>query len=444
MTRRVAIIGSGIAGLGAAWLLSRSAEVTLIEEAPRLGGHSNTIDAPTPDGAVAVDTGFIVYNEANYPNLTALFSHLGVATAPSDMGFAVSADAGRMEYCGRHFNGLFAQRRNLLRPRHWMMVADILRFFRSAEAEVRALQDDVGIGAFLKRQGYSEAFIEDHLLPVSAAIWSTPARTMLDFPAKAFVAFFANHGLLRISDRPGWRTVVGGSRNYVARLLADSRLRVLTDARIAGVRRDLGGVEVAFATGEKRRFDDIVFACHADTALSLLSDASDEERNLLCAFRFTPNRAVLHTDAALMPRRRSLWSAWNYLKRGEAADARLSLTYWMNRLQPLETRHNLFVTLNPAHDFAEGSVITSIDYTHPLFDAGSLAAQRRIWQIQGLGRTWYAGAWLGYGFHEDGLQSGLEIAERLGVEKRPWQLAAARDRVAHNWGEEATPRAAAE
>jgi len=440
VTRRIAIVGAGIAGLSAAWLLSRTAEVTLIEAAPRLGGHTNTVDIETPDGAVAVDTGFIVYNEANYPNLTALFRHLGVETAPSDMGFAVSADQGQMEYCGRRFNGLFAQRRNLLRPRHWLMVADILRFFRSAEAQVRALQDDIGIGAFLKRHGYSDAFIEDHLLPISAAIWSTPARSMLDFPAKAFIAFFANHGLLRVNDRPAWRTVVGGARSYVERLVADSRFRVLTEARIAGVRRDAAGVEVRFATGEARRFDEIVFACHADTALALLEDADAEERALLGAFRFTPNRAVLHTDARFMPRRRRLWSAWNYLRTGDCQGGQLTLTYWMNRLQPLPTKTDIFVSLNPAHDFAEGTVAAVIDYAHPLFDAGALAAQRDIWRIQGRRRSWYAGAWLGFGFHEDGLQAGLEIAERLGAPARPWPVA--RDRIAHNWADEAMREAA--
>lgn len=436
MTRRIAIIGSGISGLSAAWLLSKNAEVTLIERAPRLGGHTNTVEVPTPDGEVAVDTGFIVYNESNYPNLTALLAYLGVETCPSDMGFAVSADAGRMEYCGRHLNGLFAQRSNLLRPRHWRMVADILRFFRSAEAEVRALQDDVGIGAFLASHGYSRAFIEDHILPISAAIWSTPAQGMLDFPARAFIGFFANHGLLQVSGRPGWRTVRGGASRYIDRLLEDGKVRVMTGAHVTAISRAVVGVELRFATGETRRFDELVLACHADEALALLADASAEERNLLSRFRFTPNRAVLHTDARFMPRRKSVWSAWNYLRRGDGLEAELSLTYWMNRLQPLPTSTDLFVTLNPRSAFAAGSVHWVIDYRHPLYDAAAFSAQRDIWQIQGMRRTWFAGAWLSCGFHEDGLQSGLEIAERLGAAGRPWAVPNARSRIAHNWNDE--------
>ncbi|MEO8882449.1 MAG: FAD-dependent oxidoreductase [Devosia sp.] len=442
MARRIAIIGSGISGLSAAWLLSRSAAVTLIERAPRLGGHTNTVEVETPEGNVAVDTGFIVYNEHNYPNLTALFDHLNVETCPSDMSFAVSADDGRMEYGAGDIAGLFAQRRNLLRPRHWMMVADILRFFRSAEAQSRALQDDIGIGAFLARNGYSAAFIEDHILPISAAIWSTPAHGMRDFPAKAFIAFFANHGLLQVNNRPRWRTVVGGAGTYIDRLLAGSGIRVLADTQITSVTRDMAGVELRFATGEARRFDEVVFACHADQALALLGDASAEEGNLLSSFRFTPNRAVLHTDERLMPQRKAIWSAWNYLRSGTGPEASLSLSYWMNRLQPLPTTTNIFVTLNPGCEFATGTVKRVIDYEHPLYDSAALAAQHDIWQIQGQRRTWFAGAWLGSGFHEDGLQSGLEIAERLGPVKRPWSLPDARDRIVHNWSGEPVSRAA--
>lgn len=440
MQRQIAVIGSGISGLSAAWLLARSHEVTLIERADKLGGHTNTVTVEADEGAIPVDTGFIVFNERNYPNLTALFQHLGVETAQSNMSFAVSADG--MEYSGRHMNGLFGQRRNLLSLRHWRMVADILRFFRSAESQVRALQDDIGIGAFLRRHGYSNAFIEDHILPMSAAIWSTPAHHMLDFPAKVFVSFFANHGLLQVNDRPPWRTVAGGASRYVEAMLAEAPIRVLKGASIASVARDPLGATIAFATGENRRFDEVVFACHPDQALAMLADADGEERRLLSAFRFTPNRAVLHTDAGFMPRRRQLWSAWNYLRRGRGVDAALSLTYWMNRLQPLATATDIFVTLNPKRDFAPGTVRQVIDYEHPLFDAAAFAAQRDIHRIQGTRHTWFAGAWLGHGFHEDGLQSGLEVAERLGGVQRPWIVEKSRSRIAHNWAEEQVPCAA--
>lgn len=428
----IAVIGSGISGLSAAWLLSRTQNVTLFERAERLGGHSNTLLAQTANGAIPVDTGFIVYNQGNYPNLTALFSHLGVETARSSMSFAVSVGAGAMEYSGEYLWGLFGQYRNIIRPRHWQLVGDILRFFREAESQLANCTDDLSIGDFLKRFGYSQAFIDDHILPISAAIWSTPSRGMLDFPARTFISFFANHSLLQVLGRPVWRTVKGGSREYVSRIVADQTSRIVTGADIRAIRRHAQGAEIYFGDGSHQHFDQVVLACHADQALALLGDATEAERRVLSAFRFTPNKAVLHTDKSFMPQRRHLWSAWNYLrdKRGEDA---LSLTYWMNKLQPLPTTTNLFVTLNPHRDFAPGSVQAEIDYEHPLFDAGAVAAQRDLWQIQGNNRTWFAGAWMGYGFHEDGLQAGLEVAERIGPLSRPWTVPNQRYRVAHNW-----------
>lgn len=434
--KRVAIIGSGIAGLSAAWLLSRSSEVTLFEKADRLGGHANTVTVDTPDGRVAVDTGFIVYNEKNYPNLCALYDHLGVATSPTCMSFAVSVDRGRMEYCGRNLGGLFGQRRNIVRMEHWQLVSDILRFFRNAEQQADGIDETMSIGDFLKLHGYSRVFIEDHLLPISAAIWSTPTTAMLDFPARTFISFFANHGLLQITDRPKWRTVTGGSQAYVEKLVEDCAFETVFDAGLVRVLRRAGGVELVDRTGARRQFDEVVFACHADEALALLGDPTEEERRLLGAFRYTRNRAVLHTDATLMPKRRHLWSSWNYLRTAQSGDTNLSLTYWMNQLQPLPTKTNLFVTLNPGHAFAPGTVHYEVDYDHPLFDAGAVAAQHDMWRIQGHMGTWFAGAWLGQGFHEDGLQSGLEVAERIGGVARPWRVGGSRGRIAHNWAEE--------
>jgi len=430
----IAVIGSGISGLSAAWLLSRTWPVTLFERAARPGGHANTVLARTADGCVPVDMGFIVYNEKNYPNLTALFDRLGVETAPSSMSFAVSVAGGRMEYSGRHLAGLFGQRRNLVRPGHWQLVADIMRFFREARRQVALCPPELSIADFLRRFNYSRAFVEDHILPMSAAIWSTPSRGMLAFPARTFIEFFANHALLQVGNRPVWRTVRGGSRQYVSRLLAGGRIETVTGAAIAGLHRHAAGVEIGFADGTSRRFDQVVLACHADQALGLIADATETERNLLSAFRFTPNRAVLHTDKRFMPRRRHLWSSWNYL-RGEGDEAAPSLTYWMNSLQPLPTRTDLFVTLNPHRDFAPGSVLHRVDYEHPLFDARAVAAQRELWRIQGVDRLWFAGAWMGYGFHEDGLQAGLEVAERIGPAQRPWTVPDQRGRIARNWVE---------
>lgn len=443
MGARIAIIGSGITGLSAAWLLSRHNQVQLFEKASRPGGHTNTLIAPTPDGPVAVDTGFIVYNERNYTNLTALFDHLGVETAPSCMSFAVSVDGGRMEYSGARLNGLFGQRRNIVRAGHWQLVADILRFFRHAETQVKTCTADTTLAEFLDRFGYSKTFIDDHILPLSAAIWSTPALGMLAFPARTFVDFCANHGLLQIAGRPQWRTARNGAGSYIEKLRRDADFGLHCNTDIVQVVRHAAGVELVFRDGARQSFDEVVLACHADQALELLADPSPEERALLSAFRFTPNRAVLHTDKSFMPRRRHLWSSWNYLRTSHDAGDRLSVTYWMNRLQPLPTRTDLFVTLNPGNDFSTGSVVADMSYDHPLFDSAAIAAQREMWRIQGGRRTWFAGAWLGYGFHEDGLQSGLEVAERIGPAHRPWTVERPRARIAANWdGAEAMRQAA--
>jgi predicted NAD/FAD-binding protein len=439
MAQRIAVIGSGISGLSAAWLLSKHHHVTVFDKADRIGGHVNTMVAQTRDGEVPVDTGFIVYNERNYPNFSALLGHLGVETAPSCMSFAVSLDEGAMEYAGAHITGLFGQKRNIVRIEHWRLVSDILRFFREAEKSAASLPDSVGIGDFLISSGYSRQFIDDHILPVSAAIWSTPSRSMMDFPARTFIAFFANHGLLKVVNRPQWRTVRGGARSYVARLLAERRFSSLTGQDIVAVERGDTEVTLRFADGSARIFDNVIMACPPGTALSLMADANDAERAVLGAFGKTTNRAVLHSDASYMPQRRHLWSAWNYLRSGPAGEESLSLTYWMNRLQPLGTKTDLFVTLNPERGFAPGTVQAEVDYDHPLFDVAAINAQKQLWQVQGRRRTWFAGAWMGYGFHEDGLQAGLEVAERIGPATRPWTAPAHRGRIAHNWaGEERT------
>ncbi len=430
----IAVIGSGISGLSAAWLLSKTQDVTVFERQGRLGGHANTFLARVPEGEVAVDTGFIVYNEQNYPNLTAFFAHLDVPTAASWMSFAVSIGEGQREYSGEYLNGLFGQRRNIIRPQHWRLVSDIMRFFRRAEQQIASCSDDLSIGQFLERFGYSRVFIQDHILPISAAIWSTPSQGMLDFPARTFIEFFANHSLLQVNNRPLWRTVQGGSQQYVQRLAAQSSFATVLNAGIKSVIRGPQGVELVFADGSRRQFGQVVFACHADEALSLLAEPSEAESRVLGAFRFNGNHAVLHTDSSFMPRRKHLWSSWNYLRAAKGESA-LSLTYWMNSLQPLATKTNLFVTLNPHRDFAPGTVQYEVDYAHPLFDAAAIAAQKQLWQIQGAQGSWFAGAWMGYGFHEDGLQAGLEVAERMGPMQRPWQVSQQRDRIAHNWAE---------
>jgi uncharacterized protein len=418
----IAVIGTGIAGTSAAWLLSGTHRVTVYERAGRLGGHSNTVDVPGPDGPVAVDTGFIVYNEATYPNLTALFRHLDVPTAVSEMSFAVSLRGGVLEYAGTDLSGLFAQHSNLVRPRFWRMLRDLLRFYSEAPGEMAMMSEEaLSLREYLRLRGYGSAFVEDHLLPMAAAIWSTPTVAVGDQPAANFIRFCANHGLLQLADRPIWRTVVGGSRNYVGRLTASYAHRVRLNQEVRTVRRLPDNVVLTDDSGQHSRFDHVVIAAHSDQALAMLSDPSPAETKLLGAIRYRGNTAVLHTDAALMPRRRGAWASWNYL--GDSAAGGPAVTYWMNRLQGLRTSRQLFVSLNPPRPPNPASVLHTETYAHPLLDAAASGAQRNLWSLQGIRRTWYCGAWFGAGFHEDGLQAGLAVAEQLGGLRRPWQVA---------------------
>ncbi|AYD01591.1 FAD-dependent oxidoreductase [Neorhizobium sp. NCHU2750] len=431
-TARIAVIGSGISGLSAAWLLSKTCDVTLYESAGRLGGHAQTVNVRIDGSDVPIDTGFIVYNEVNYPNLVALFDHLDVPTTASDMSFAASMDGGRFEYSGTGLKGLLGQKKNALRPRFWHMLRDVMKFYRHAPALLaRPDTEDLTLGDYLQREAYSSAFIHDHLMPMGAAIWSMTARDMANYPLHAFLRFFVNHGLLLLSGRPQWRTVEGGSREYVRRVAADFSGTVRLNARIASIRRNPASVTVTDTGGHSDTFDEVVIAAHADEALSMLSDADGEERDTLGAFSYTPNRAVLHSDPNLMPKTRAVWSSWNYLSarngnepKGNHANGNeaLCVTYWMNRLQRLKTSRDLFVTLNP-HRAPQAELVHGIyDYTHPLFDGRALAAQGRLWQLQGRNRTWFCGAYFGSGFHEDGLQSGLAVAEALAGNRRPWTV----------------------
>ncbi|HXQ50771.1 MAG TPA: FAD-dependent oxidoreductase [Stellaceae bacterium] len=418
----VAVVGSGIAGLSASWLLQRRHSVTLYEKAAKLGGHCNTVDVPSPDGnRLAVDTGFIVYNTTNYPNLVALFQHLGVATHPSDMSFAVSLDEGGLEYAGTDLRGLFAQPSNLLRPRFWAMLRDLVRFYRAAPGLLRRADGDaMSIGRYLDEGGYSRAFIDDHLLPMGAAIWSSTAADMRQYPAASFIRFFESHGLLRLARRPEWRTVTGGSRRYVERIAEPLAGHVRLACPVRSIRRQPDGVLVEERGGRLTRFDHVVLATHADEALALLADPSPAESALLGAFRYARNVAVLHSDPRLMPRRRRAWASWNYIGR---SDGELCVSYWMNLLQGLDRARDFFVTINPVRPPRETLVHASFRYEHPGYDAAAVAAQQRLWTLQGVRRTWFCGAYFGAGFHEDGLQSGLAAAEALGGVRRPWSVA---------------------
>jgi predicted NAD/FAD-binding protein len=419
----IAVIGAGVSGLSAAWLLSKRHAVSLYEAGSYVGGHANTVDVATSDGMIAVDTGFIVYNDRNYPNLCALFQHLNVPTRPAEMSFAITADGGAYEYAGAGFNGFFGQRRNLARPSHWRLLRDIQRFFRESLHRVGVYPAATGLGAFLEREGYSDAFVHNHILPMGAAIWSSSAQHMLAFPARHFVQFYANHGMLQFKNRPLWRTVTGGSRIYVNRLVADTGLTVEIATRAVRVFRQPEFVRITDDHGVVRLFDHVVLATHADQALELLAVPSAAEKSLLPKFSYQTNLAVLHRDPRWMPRRRRLWSSWNYLK--DSGD-KLCVTYWMNRLQGLNTDDDLFVTLNPTDDIHPKAVVETFEYRHPAFTPAAMAAQYNLSTLQGEQRTWFCGSYFGYGFHEDGVRSGLDVAERLGRLPRPWQLTGVR------------------
>ena len=439
---KIAVIGTGISGMAAAWLLAKRHDVTVYERADRIGGHSNTVDAHTPQGVVPVDTGFIVYNEQTYPNLTAMFAHLDVPTIASEMSFAVSLDDGALEYAGGdRIAPLFAQKRNLLRPRFWSMLRDLYRFYRDAPGDIARLGPQATLGDYLKVGGYGVAFRDDHLLPMAAAIWSAPAKAMLDYPAAAFIRFNDNHGLLKLTNRPVWRTVRGGSRAYVNKLTASYAGHIRLNENIVSIRRNPDGVEIDTATGDTQRYDHVVMATHADQALSLLDNASRDERAVLTKFRYSRNLAVLHCDEGLMPRRRAVWSSWNYIGARDGADAGVTVSYWMNRLQNLSTEKPLIVTLNPQRPPHAGTIYHSEVYEHPMLDTAALAAQGRLWSLQGVNRTWFCGAYFGAGFHEDGLQAGLAVAEQLGNVRRPWTVANESGRICLDTGRPAMTEA---
>ncbi len=423
--KHIAVVGSGAAGLSAAWLLAHKHRVTLLEKDDRIGGHAHT--ATVSDDAqggrtLGIDTGFIVYNEPSYPNLTRWFEALQVATEDSDMSFAVSRDNGQFEYAGGPLFGLLAQPGLPLRPRFWRMLLDLLRFYREAPQQIPA-DDGMTLGEYLQQNRYSQAFIDDHLLPFGAAIWSTPKQQMLEYPAASFIRFCSNHGLLQISNRPQWRTVTGGSQSYV-KAVADfiGHECIQTGFAVKGIERQNEGVTVRAVDGRVVRADELVLATHADQALACLDAPSSREQALLSPFRYEPNLAYLHTDISYLPRRRRAWCSWNYVETSPEGSQQVSLSYWMNRLQNLPGETQYVVTLNPDRAPNPDCVLRKQAYEHPLFNADTWKAQQELWSLQGQNRTWYCGSYFGSGFHEDAVQSGLAVAEQLGGVQRPWTI----------------------
>lgn len=423
--RRIAVIGAGITGLGAAWALSKRYDITVYEKDARPGGHANTVDIDYDGHEIAVDTGFIVFNNVTYPNLIALFAELGVVTEDSDMSFGVSFGGGSLEYAGDNVGTLFAQKRNLFSLRHHAMWTDILRFNRTASADIASgAVGTQSLADYLSAHRFSTAFRDRYLLPMGAAIWSTPNAEMLNFPAASLLSFFQNHGLLSGFNTFKWRTVTGGSRQYVTKLLAAIAGTVKLGCAVTSLRHTETGVSVTDITGETAQFDEVVMACHAGQSLALLTDPTPAERQALGALRTAPNTAVLHRDPALMPRRKAVWSSWNYLsdQRPGLTENPVSLTYWMNRLQNIDRQYPIFVTLNPAHPPKPELTFGTYNYSHPQIDSGADAALRALQSLQGKRHVWFCGAWSGHGFHEDGLSAGLEVAAALGV-PAPWDQA---------------------
>ena len=412
---RIAIVGGGIAGLGTAWLLTRRGfRVTLFEAAERAGGHTATVDVALDGRTFPVDTGFLVYNERTYPRLVELFRELDVETVASDMSFSCRIDATGLEWAGTSLATLFAQPRNALRPAFWRMLRDVLRFNREATSLAQSeWLSSWSLGDFLARNRYGDAFRDWYLLPMAAAIWSSPKRDILDFHLSSFVAFCRNHGLLQLTDRPQWRTVKNGARTYVERIVA-----ALADVRLGTpvmrVLRRADHVDVVTQRFGSERFDEIVLACHSDQARAILADRSSQEDMLLGGVRYQSNRVVLHTDDALLPRSKRAWSAWNYLATDDPHGTRpVAVSYLINKLQRLPTARPVIVTLNPPYEPAERHVIGEYEYAHPLIDGRAVRSQRSIADLQGLRHTWFAGAWMGYGFHEDGLASAHTAADAL-------------------------------
>jgi predicted NAD/FAD-binding protein len=411
---RIAIIGAGVSGLVTAHLLGNQHDVTVFEAAGYAGGHTNTVRVDTPHETHAVDTGFIVFNDRNYPNFERLLQRLGVASQPSTMTFSVSDGRGDFEYNGSSPNGLFAKRAHLVTPWFHRMIADMARFQRAARALLSSTSSGPSLGDWLEQLSFSRPFIDRLIVPQASAVWSADPHQMWSFPARYMAEFFDNHGMLSFRNRPCWRTVQGGSARYVEALLADFSGKLFLGTAVRGVSRHRDHVVVTPATGEPQRFDEVVLATHSDQALSMLEDPSDREHELLGAIPYQANEAVLHTDVRMLPRRRRAWASWNYHLLDDPGD-RTTVTYHMNRLQSLTAERDFCVTLNRTQEIDPAHVIRRIQYAHPVYTAGGVRAQQRVAEISGRERTHFCGAYWGWGFHEDGVVSALRVAKRFGV-----------------------------
>lgn len=416
--QKIAVVGAGISGLASAYFLQRQHDVSLYEANTYLGGHTNTVEIIVEGKTLVVDTGFLVFNDKTYPNLIALFAELGIDSYGTDMSFGVSLNDGALEWAGTNLDTVFAQRKNIFSPSFLGMIKDILRFNRDAESNLqRSTVSGISLGQLLVDQKYNAAFANHYLIPMAAAIWSSSPKDILDFPARTFLRFCINHALLQVNDRPQWRTVQNGARSYV-RKIAENLQDIRLNCPVTSVTRHDQGVVIT-SNGHSEEFDQVIFATHAPDTLRMLTDPSAEELALLSKVRYQPNTAYLHTDTTLLPQSKKVWSAWNYI--GTSADASsttgatqsVCVSYLLNQLQRLDTEIPVIVTLNPIHRPQPESVFAQFEYDHPVFDQSAINSQTNLSSIQGTNKTWFAGAWTGYGFHEDGLKSALRVVKQF-------------------------------
>ena len=417
---KIAVIGTGISGMSAAYFLSQKHEVSVFEKEGYVGGHSRTLTFQEDSKEISVDTGFIVFNQKNYPNLLALFRHLEVPTIKSNMSFGISINNAWLEYGTMKLSNLFSQKRNFLRLSYFKMLQDVLKFNKKALPYIEN-QTDKTIRDLIEDLKLSEWFKNYYLLPMSGAIWSTPVEDMLNFPAETLIRFFHNHGLLTVDEQPQWYTVKGGSKEYVTRLTRNIKKNIQTNLAVSSVTRDKNSATITDSNGDKHQFDAVIFACHSDQALALIAKPSKEEKSVLGRIQYKPNSVILHQDSSFMPKRKSAWSSWVYLSNSyKDKTNKMSLTYWMNSLQSIESTKPILVTLNPSVKPKEELIINEHIFDHPQFNQDAIAAQKDIPLIQGVDKFWFCGAWQKYGFHEDGLASAINVVKDFGV-KLPWE-----------------------
>jgi predicted NAD/FAD-binding protein len=424
----IAVIGSGISGMSAAWLLSQKHNLTVFEKNDRIGGHTNTVEVIQNGTVTPIDTGFIVYNEANYPNFVELLKYLDVKTQASDMSFAVSLNQGKFEFGSSNTNSFFGQRSNIFNFDFWTMLTDINKFFNEAKKlNFNGTKDStLTLGEFLTQGHYGRTFIEKFILPMGAAIWSSKPDDIRNQPATTFIKFFSSHGLLQFKNPIQWQTVIGGSREYIKKLTAKYSQHIKINKKVKSIIRKDGRIRIIDALEDEYFFDHVVIATHADEALGMLTDAEKKETEILGSFKYNNSRVILHSDQSLMPKRKKVWSSWNFL--GNTADG-VSVTYWMNLLQSIDNKDQYFVSVNPKSEPEPNLLHKSFQYQHPYFNIRAWAAQKNLWHLQGNKNTWFCGSYFGYGFHEDALQAGLAVAEELGGIQRPWKIKANSGRI---------------